>query len=80
LAVRAAQDSARVAMVDLDPQKALVEWWRRRGETDNPCIFSGVDKAADAVERLELDGWDIVIMDGPPAFLQVVAEMVQVAH
>jgi chromosome partitioning protein len=78
--VRAAQDSARVALVDLDPQRALVEWWRRRGETDNPCIFQGCDKAADAIERLELDGWDYVILDGPPAFLQVVSEMVNVAH
>jgi len=79
LGVRAAQDSKRTALVDLDPQRALIEWWRRRGETDNPRIFEGVDKAADAVERLELDGWDIVILDGPPAFLQVVAEMIEVA-
>ncbi|HEU4381506.1 MAG TPA: ParA family protein, partial [Hyphomicrobiaceae bacterium] len=65
LGARAAQDSVRVALVDLDPQRALVEWWRRRGETDNPCIFEGVDKPADAVERLELDGWDVLIIDGP---------------
>jgi chromosome partitioning protein len=79
LGARAAQDSPRVALVDLDPQKALVEWWRRRGESENPCIFAGVDKAAEAVERLELDGWDICIIDGPPAFLTVVDEMIQVA-
>jgi chromosome partitioning protein len=79
LGTRAAQDSPRVALVDLDPQKALVEWWRRRGESENPCIFEGVDKAAEAVERLEMDGWDICIIDGPPAFLQIISEMVDVA-
>jgi chromosome partitioning protein len=76
LGVRAAQDSARVALVDLDPQRALIEWW----DTANPCIFEGCDKAADAIERLELDGWDYVILDGPPAFLQIVSEMVSAAH
>jgi chromosome partitioning protein len=79
LGARAAQDSPRVALVDLDPQKALVEWWKRRGESENPCIFEGVDKASEAVERLELDGWDICIIDGPPAFLTVVDEMIQAA-
>ena len=49
LGVRAAQDSKRTALVDLDPQRALIEWWRRRGETDNPRIFEGVDRAADAI-------------------------------
>jgi chromosome partitioning protein len=41
LAVRAAKDGKRVAMADLDPQKSLVQWWRRRGGTDNPRIFNG---------------------------------------
>jgi chromosome partitioning protein len=79
LAVRAAQDSERVAIVDMDPQRSLISWWQRRGRTDNPCIFEGADTAHDAVERLQLDGWDIVIMDGPPAFLSVIQEMVAAA-
>ena len=36
LSVRAAKDSKRVAMVDLDPQKSLIAWWQRRGKTDKP--------------------------------------------
>ena len=31
LAVRAAEESKRVALVDLDPQESLVGWWERRG-------------------------------------------------
>lgn len=56
LAVRAAEDSPRVAMVDMDPQKSLVEWWKRRGKSDNPTIFEGAFTAGDAVEALTLDG------------------------
>ena len=54
LAVRAAQESKRVAMVDMDPQKSLVEWWARRGRSENPTIFEGADTARDAVEALSL--------------------------
>ncbi len=79
LAVRAAQESKRVAIVDLDPQRSLIEWWKRRGRTDNPTIFEGPDTAADAVEALRLDGWDLVILDGPPAFLVTIQEMVEAA-
>jgi chromosome partitioning protein len=82
LAVRAAKDSKRVAMVDLDPQKSLVQWWKRRGgpgRADNPCVFEGVDTAADAQERAFLDGWDFLFLDGPPAFLTVMKEMIETA-
>jgi chromosome partitioning protein len=79
LAVRAARESKRVAMVDLDPQKSLVEWWKRRGRTDSPQIFEGADTAADAVEALALDGWDWVFLDGPPAFLTVIQEAIEAA-
>jgi chromosome partitioning protein len=78
LGVRAAQDKFkggahyRVALVDLDPMKGLVAWWLRRGKTGNPTIFEGAETAADAVERLEMDGWDVCIMDSPPAFLTVI--------
>jgi chromosome partitioning protein len=85
LAVRAAEEKFkggthyRVALVDLDPMKGLVAWWQRRGRTENPTIFEGAETAADAVERLEMDGWDICIMDSPPAFLTVIDEMIRVA-
>ena len=79
LSVRAAQESKRVAMIDLDPQKSLVAWWQRRGKTDNPTIFEGAETAADAVEALALDGWDWVFLDGPPNFLTVIDEMIRAA-
>jgi len=77
LAVRAAKDSKRVALVDLDPQRSLVRWWERRGEPENPMMLSGVDEVKEAIQRLSETGWDWVFLDGPPAFLQSVEEMVE---
>jgi chromosome partitioning protein len=79
LAVRAAQESKRVAMVDMDPQKSLVEWWARRGRSENPTIFEGAATARDAVEALALNGYDWVFVDGPPAFLSLIQEIIEVA-
>lgn len=83
LAVRASQEKGkpRVCMVDLDPQRSLIDWWKRRGGApdDNPTIFEGVDSAVEAVERAELAGYDFCILDGPPAFLNTLQEMVEAA-
>ncbi|OYW53033.1 MAG: hypothetical protein B7Y80_18930 [Hyphomicrobium sp. 32-62-53] len=79
LAVRAARESKRVAMVDLDPQGSLADWWKRRGGTDNPRIFRGADTASDAIEALTLDGWDWVFIDTPPAFVATIEDAIQSA-
>jgi chromosome partitioning protein len=79
LAVRAAQEG-RVAMVDLDPQRSLVSWWARRGKSDNPEIFEGPETAQDAVEALRLNSpYNYVFIDGPPAHLMTIEDMVQAA-
>jgi chromosome partitioning protein len=87
LAVHAAQEDEckrRVAIVDLDPQKSLVEWWKRRGRPEgkpgHPTILEGVDSAIEAIERAEQSGlYDIVFLDGPPAFLTTMEEMIAAA-
>jgi chromosome partitioning protein len=91
LAVRAAQErfrdgkamrKARVAIVDLDPQNSLGLWWKRRPrlkDDESPCLFTGVTDAADAVERANLAGYEWCILDGPPAFLTTVEDMIKAA-
>lgn len=74
----------RVGIVDLDPQKSLVAWWKRRGkpqhEKGSPTILEGVDSAAEAVERARESGlFDLLILDGPPAFLTTLEEMISSA-
>jgi chromosome partitioning protein len=87
LSVHAAQTEnakRRVAIVDLDPQQSLAKWWARRGspegQPDSPTILSGVDSAVEAVERANESGlYDILFLDGPPAFLETMAEMITAA-
>lgn len=76
LAVKAASESERVAMVDLDPQGSLAAWWARRGRSKNPEIFTGADTASEAVEKLALAGWDYVFIDTPPAFVATIEDAV----
>ncbi len=80
LAVRAAKDGSRVALVDLDPQKSLISWWNRRGKSENPEIMEGVETASEAIERLENVGaYDVLVVDTPPAFLGLIEDAVDCA-
>ena len=75
-----AKTCPRVAIVDLDPQKSALAWWQRGGCPNNPTIFRGADVASEAVERLSMTGWDYVFLDGPPAFLEVMRDAIEVAN
>jgi chromosome partitioning protein len=80
LAVRAAQDGdRRVAIVDLDAQQTLAAWFKDRSIKDRPEVFGGELSPASAVEKLSLAGWDLVFLDGPPSFLELVKEAIEVA-
>lgn len=79
LAVRASEEVPRVALVDLDPQKSLISWWNRRGRSDNPEIMEGVETASEAIETLGLQGYDVVVIDTPPAFLGLIEDAVDSA-
>jgi chromosome partitioning protein len=77
IAVRAAQESPRVCMVDLDPQESVADWWRRRGQPGNPTLFKGAERASEAVESLSFNGWDWVFLDGPPGSLIVTDDAIR---
>lgn len=76
LAVEAVKESGRVALVDLDPQKSLTEWWKKRGSPDNLAIFDNAISAADRVAELADQGFDWVFLDSPPAFLRTIDDCV----
>lgn len=86
LAVQAAKASKRftplVAVIDLDPQKTLEGWWDLRSNVKssptvlvdghavrNPDLMRD-DNLEDAIEKLERRGYNYLIVDTPPAFLQ----------
>ena len=57
LAVHAAAEGAKVAMLDLDPQGSLTRWWHLRGQPDNPALVPSVESPG---------AWDYVLVDTPP--------------
>lgn len=79
LAVRAAKDG-RVCVVDLDSQGSYSDWYKRRGAPDNPALFTGEDRASDAVEALALNApYEWVFLDGPPGSILTTQDAVAAA-
>lgn len=77
LAVRAARDGKRVAIVDLDPQESVAAWFGLRKEKQNLSLFHGADTAGDAIEALRLnEAPDYVFLDTPPAFVPTIDDAI----
>lgn len=72
----------RVALVDLDPQRTLEQWWDRRATARqepasgrNPDLLRNAASAADAVASLKACAlYDLAILDLPPSFLHEMEE------
>jgi chromosome partitioning protein len=69
LAVAWAAEGRTVALLDIDPQESLTEWWRRRLESKGAGRLSLKTvagwRAASDVDRLRREA-DIVVIDSPP--------------
>src|SRR5262245_42729935 len=78
LAVRAAEESRRVALLDLDPQESLASWWTRRGKNRNPKLHEG-DATTEAIEKLISEGWEGVFIDPGPAKIALIEPGIVVA-
>ncbi len=63
IAVRPAEESKRVALIDADPQNSLYRWWGTAGP-GNPAIYEA-DATSEAIELLISEGWEWVIIDTP---------------
>lgn len=80
IAVMAAQDRRKVAMLDLDPQGSLSQWFARRlgdepADDANPELYAfqtkdGFATLPEAVEVLSANGLDWLFVDTGPGLLQ----------
>jgi cellulose biosynthesis protein BcsQ len=52
LAVQAAKEGSRVALLDWEPQGSLTLWWLMRGKPDNPRLIGDEIEPAAAVRKL----------------------------
>ena len=73
----AVEDGLKVAIIDFDPQQSLARWWELREQRDNPRLVSGVDTLAEAVNVLTDNGFDLIIIDTPPALMSRVEPAIE---
>jgi chromosome partitioning protein len=81
LAVQAQRSGAGpVAMIDLDPQGSLTDWWNER-EAELPALAqTSVARLAADLELLRQQGFKLVVIDTPPAITPAILTVIQVAE
>jgi chromosome partitioning protein len=79
LAVRTCQDTAKVAMMDLNfDQGSLTQWWEMRGEPKAPFLALNVDNIPRTVKALA-SAYDWLFIDTPPADMDLIEQAIAVA-
>jgi chromosome partitioning protein len=81
LAVEAVQDGQTVLLLDIDPQQSTTNWWKRRKGPTNPMLVTGVSSTTHAVQEItkRKQDRDILIVDCPGSFMNVLKDAVQTA-
>lgn len=79
LAVRAAQESKRVAIVDQDPQLSMSSWWDRRGQPKNPMLFEYEEGSVAGLELIASQGWEWLFLDTPPSNIDIIEPVIATA-
>jgi chromosome partitioning protein len=83
LAVAASRDPVRplnVAVMDLDPQGSLSEWWNRRACQDAPgLVHRGRHSLDHIVQTLRSGEVDLLILDCPPSYSPLHREAIGLA-
>ena len=79
LAVRACQDSPnKVAMMDLDSQGSLTQWWEARGEPKSPKLAQIGDNIPAAVKKLSAT-FEWCFLDTPPFAQDLIEQAIVLA-
>ena len=65
LATEAVKHNIKTIIIDLDPQKTLEEWWKRREEEDIPLVEICEVELSHTIEKLQEKGFDLCIIDTP---------------
>jgi chromosome partitioning protein len=78
LAVQAAKEGDRIALLDWEPQSSLTLWWSMRGKPDNPRLIRDDVEPAAALRKLAGE-CDWLFLDTAPAMMDQVELAVQAA-
>ena len=67
MGVLAQVSGMKVAFVDLDPQRSLTAWWRSRTADTPILIETDARRLRDVLEVAAAEGYDLAVVDTPPA-------------
>jgi chromosome partitioning protein len=80
LSVRACVESHKVALMDLNADQGnLTQWWMMRGKPMNPLLVMEIENIPEDVKALDAAGYDWLLIDGPPAEMDLIEQSVVVA-
>jgi chromosome partitioning protein len=73
-------DPRATAVMELDPQGSLTAWWNWRGSGDDPAFVAAQRlPLPDVIAALRGVGYELLILDCPPGFAQVLRAAVAAA-
>lgn len=75
-AALAARPGISVGLVDLDPQGSLTSWWNRRDRREPQLLHLPEGDFTFDKKQAEAAGFDLIIIDCPPGFSDILAEAI----
>ena len=65
-----------VALLDADPQGSLADWWNERAADTPAFVKTTIDNLIDDIDRLRDLGFELLIIDTPPAITSTIATVI----
>jgi len=70
---------ARTVLLDMDPQQTLTKWWRTR-EAEIPALAEAtIGGLSSKLELLRAEGYELCIVDTPPAVTTSITAVIEIA-
>ncbi len=80
LAVRAAQETPKIAMMDLNfDQGSLTQWWQLRGKPQTPFLAQNVENIPGDIRVIAAMKYEWLFIDSPVTALDLIEQAVVVA-
>ncbi len=73
------QGGGPVALIDVDPQGSLADWWNARSAETPHFVQTTIPRLAEDVAQLRDLGIKTLVIDTPPALTATISEVVKVA-
>ena len=68
-----------VALVDVDPQGSLSDWWNKRAAPTPIFMQTALTDLAENIERLREMGTKLLVIDTPPALTSAIGDIIKLS-